>query len=57
MNSKSSGKVRELTQLMTVPDILAALAGPCHETPSTNGAKPGKGLAASPSRTGNCGAR
>jgi len=27
MNSKSSGKVRELTQLMTVPEILAALGG------------------------------
>jgi hypothetical protein len=27
MNSKSSSKVRELTQLMTVPEILAALGG------------------------------
>ena len=56
MNGTSSKKVRELAQLMTVPDMLAALGGSVSETPSTSGVRPEKDPGVSPSRTGSCGA-
>jgi hypothetical protein len=58
MSSKSSSTVRELAQLMTVPDMLAARwVGRCHETRSTSGDRPEKAPGALPFLTGSCGAR
>ena len=57
MSSTSSGKVRELAQLMTVPEILAALGGSVSRDTFYKWRQTGKGPLCFTLPNGNCGAR